>query len=71
MVVEGNDRNAVIDLVTETVGCIVDEDHIFEVSVDDSEVLDVETLGCDETTFSEECCTDVLSFRVEMLDDLQ
>ena len=64
------DRDPVIDLQPEAVEQVVNDDHVFEVTVlDDTQVFDEEAILRLHAVFSRQDVTDVLIFWVNVVDD--
>ena len=65
VVVERNDRDAIVQLVAERIHCIVYDDHVFQVSIrNDSEVFNIYSLLCSNTVISIEPILYQLTSRV-------
>ena len=64
------DRDPVIDLQPEAVEQVVNDDHVFEVTVlDDTQVFDEEAILRLHAVFSRQDVTDVLIFWVDVVDN--
>ena len=64
------DRNPIVNLQAETVQKIVNDNHVFELTVfDDSEILDEEAVLGLHAMLPGKYITDVLILRVDVVDD--
>ena len=66
--IERNDWDAIVQLIAEGVHCVVDYDHILEISVgDDPQILDIDTLIGSDAVVSVETILNKLPLRVKVI----
>ena len=68
VLIERNDWDAIVQLIAEGVHCVVDYDHILEISVgDDPQILDIDTLIGFDAVVSVETILNKLPLRVKVI----